>query len=132
MIELDSFSTTMGLVTGPLQEGLAGRDYRVAAVANGTSSHILHVFVESDVLGFCVTWDWSEARCVAYPAPMRAEWWRWAIGPTCLARWRGVAVPLEDGSAEAVGLLLARIGELEALARDHGRWQDVRRGRLPR
>ncbi|MDN4474941.1 hypothetical protein QQX09_03615 [Demequina sp. SYSU T00192] len=131
MIELASFSSTVGLVTGPLQDGLAGRDYRVAAVENGASSHILHVFVENAVLGFCVTWDWSEARCAAYPAPQRAEWWRWAIGPHCLARWRGTDVPADEGSAEAVALLLGRVGELEALARDPGRWQDVRRGRLP-
>ncbi|WP_062463376.1 hypothetical protein [Demequina soli] len=132
MIELDSFSRTVALVTGPLQERLAGRGYRVAAVENGASSHILHVFVENGSLGFCVTWDWSEARCAAYPAARRAEWWRWSIGPAVIAHWRGEPRPADDGSPEAVDLLLNRIGELEALARDHGRWQDVRRGRLPR
>ncbi|WP_062291681.1 hypothetical protein [Demequina phytophila] len=132
MIELGSFAQTVGLVTGPMRSTLEDRGYRVAGVTNGSSSHILHLFLENDVLGFCVTWDWSEARCAAYPASQRAEWWRWAIGPACLARWRGEPLPTDEGSAEAVALMLERVRELEGLARDEGRWLDVRRGRLPR
>ncbi|WP_062518511.1 hypothetical protein [Demequina gelatinilytica] len=131
MIELDAFASTVGIVTGPLRERLEGRGYRVAAVMNEASEHVLHVFVENDVLGFCVTWNWHEARCAAYPARHRAEWWRWSLDPGGAARWRGRPRPAEDASPEAIASLLDRVGELEALARDPERWRDVCRGRLP-
>ncbi|SEJ19698.1 hypothetical protein [Demequina mangrovi] len=131
MIELDDFASTVGLVTGPLRARLEGRGYRVAAVMNEASEHVLHVFVENEALGFCVTWDWHEARCVAYPAPHRAEWWRWAIDAGGAARWRGQPRPQAEASPDAIAGLLDRVGELEALARNPDRWRDVCRGRLP-
>lgn len=132
MIELGSFATVMSLVTGPLADGLDGRGYAVAGVANGASNHELRVFVESALVGFCVATDWEVVSLAAYPAAHRDAWSRWAITPDAFARWRGEPPRGDRVDDETVRRFVARVGELEALARDIGRWQDVRRGRLPR
>ncbi|MDN4490139.1 hypothetical protein QQX13_04780 [Demequina sp. SYSU T00068] len=132
MIELGAFASVMAVVTGPLAAGVEGRGYGVAAVQNGASAHELRVFIENGLLGFCVATDWEIVSIAAYPAVERAAWNRWSITPDAFARWRGEPPPADQAGAETVARFVARVGELEALARDIGRWQDVRRGRLPR